>query len=110
VLKFFVAGVTFYGMATLEGHCLVKSVSALAHHRLDIATQRRARLNGFMAAGMFYRLVPKLFGTAPKLQAAGRCRIDRHAASCSTSRRWVSGISQVSCRRAETDGGLVYND
>jgi cytochrome c oxidase cbb3-type subunit I/II len=33
VLKFFVAGLTFYGMATLEGPLLsIKSVSALAHY------------------------------------------------------------------------------
>jgi cytochrome c oxidase cbb3-type subunit I/II len=33
VLKFFAAGVTFYGMATFEGPLLaIKSVNALAHY------------------------------------------------------------------------------
>ena len=57
VLKFFAAGVTFYGMATFEGPLLsIKSVSALAHYTDWIIGQVHAGAlgwNGFMAAGMF---------------------------------------------------------
>src|SRR5512134_2335923 len=67
VLKMFVAGVTFYGMATFEGPLLsIKSVSALGHYTdWIIAHVHNGALgwNGFMAAGMFYYLVPRLFGT-----------------------------------------------
>src|SRR6187401_1561792 len=67
VLKFFAVGVTFYGMATLEGPLLsIKSVSSLAHYTDWIIAHVHAGglgWNGFMAAGMFYFLVPKLFGT-----------------------------------------------
>ena len=67
VLKFFVAGVTFYGMATFEGPLLsIKSVSALGHYTDWIIGHVHAGTlgwNGFMAAGMFYWLVPRLWGT-----------------------------------------------
>ena len=44
VLKFFVVGITFYGMATFEGPMLsIKSVNALvALHRLDHRPRPRA--------------------------------------------------------------------
>ena len=66
VLKFFAAGVTFYGMATLEGPLLaIKSVNALAHYTDWIIGHVHAGTlgwNGFMAAGMFYFLsVPNLW-------------------------------------------------
>jgi cytochrome c oxidase cbb3-type subunit I/II len=67
VLKFFAAGVTFYGMATFEGPLLaIKSVSALAHYTDWIIGHVHSGAlgwNGFMAAGMFYWLVPRLYGT-----------------------------------------------
>ncbi len=67
VLKFFAAGVTFYGMATFEGPLLsIKSVTALAHYTDWIIGHVHAGAlgwNGFMAAGMFYWLIPRLYGT-----------------------------------------------
>ena len=67
VLKFFAAGVTFYGMSTLEGPILsIKGVSGLAHYTDWIIGHVHAGglgWNGFMAAGMFYWMVPKLYGT-----------------------------------------------
>src|SRR3954447_4806643 len=66
VLKFFVAGITFYGMATLEGPLLsIRSVNALSHYTdWTIGHVHSGALgwNGFMAAGMFYWLIPKLYG------------------------------------------------
>src|SRR6186713_3596169 len=65
VLKFFVVGVTFYGMATFEGPLLsIKSVNALSHYTdWTIAHVHSGALgwNGFMAAGMFYWLAPRLW-------------------------------------------------
>jgi cytochrome c oxidase cbb3-type subunit I/II len=67
VLKFFVVGVTFYGMATFEGPLLsVKSVNALSHYTdWTIAHVHSGALgwNGFMTFGMLYWLAPRLFQT-----------------------------------------------
>ena len=67
VLKFFVVGITFYGMATFEGPMLsVKSVNALSHYTdWTIAHVHAGALgwNGFMAFGMLYWLAPRLFQT-----------------------------------------------
>ena len=117
VLKFFVAGVTFYGMATFEGPLLsIKAVSALGHYTDWIIGHVHSGAlgwNGFMAAGMFYWLVPKLFGTKLHSQKMadwhfwlGTVGILLYVASM-----WVSGISQGLMWRAETaDGALQYPD
>ncbi len=67
ILKFFVVGITAYGMATFEGPMLsIKSVSALAHYTdWIIAHVHTGALgwNGFMTFGMVYWLVPRLFQT-----------------------------------------------
>ena len=66
ILKFFAAALTFYGMATFEGPLLsIRSVNAIAHYTDWIIGHVHAGAlgwNGFMAAGMFYYLVPKLYG------------------------------------------------
>ena len=66
VLKFFAAGVTFYGMATFEGPLLsLKSVNGLAHYTdwiIGHVHNGALGWNGFMAAGMFYWMVPRLYG------------------------------------------------
>ena len=67
VIKFFAAGVTFYGMATFEGPLLaIRSVNELSHYTdWTIGHVHSGALgwNGFMAAGMFYWLAPKLWRT-----------------------------------------------
>ena len=67
VLKFFAAAVTFYGMATFEGPLLsIRSVNALSHYTdWTIGHVHSGALgwNGFMAAGMFYWLAPRLWKT-----------------------------------------------
>ncbi|MFN9707190.1 MAG: cytochrome-c oxidase, cbb3-type subunit I [Planctomycetota bacterium] len=117
VRKFFVAGVTFYGMATFEGPLLsIKAVSGLAHYTDWIIGHVHSGAlgwNGFMAAGLFYWLVPKLFGTqlhSTKLADyhfwLGTVGILLYVAAM-----WVSGISQGLMWREETgDGGLVHTD
>jgi cytochrome c oxidase cbb3-type subunit I/II len=66
VLKFFVVAITAYGMATFEGPMLsVKTVNGLAHYTdWIIAHVHTGALgwNGFMAFGMIYWLMPRLFG------------------------------------------------
>ncbi|MBY0491882.1 MAG: cytochrome-c oxidase, cbb3-type subunit I [Gemmatimonadaceae bacterium] len=67
ILKFFVVGVTAYGMSTFEGPMLsIKSVNALAHYTdWIIAHVHTGALgwNGFMTFGMVYWLLPRLFQT-----------------------------------------------
>ncbi len=67
VLKFFVVGITFYGMSTFEGPMLsIKSVNALSHYTdWTIAHVHGGALgwNGFMTFGMLYWLAPRLFQT-----------------------------------------------
>ena len=65
VWKFFIAGLTFYGIATFEGPLLsIKSVSALGHYTEWIIGHVHGGAlgwNGFMSFGMIYYLVPKLW-------------------------------------------------
>ncbi|MGN6369228.1 MAG: cytochrome-c oxidase, cbb3-type subunit I [Phycisphaerae bacterium] len=67
VLKFFVVAITFYGMATFEGPMLsIKSVNSLSHYTdWTIAHVHSGALgwNGFIAFGMIYWLLPRLFQT-----------------------------------------------
>lgn len=67
ILKFFVVGLTFYGMSTFEGPMLsIKSVNALSHYTdWTIAHVHSGALgwNGFMTFGMIYWLMPRLFQT-----------------------------------------------
>ncbi|HBN74659.1 MAG TPA: cytochrome C oxidase Cbb3, partial [Planctomycetaceae bacterium] len=67
VLKFFVVGITFYGMSTFEGPMLsIKAVNALSHYTdWTIAHVHSGALgwNGFMTFGMLYWLMPRIFQT-----------------------------------------------
>ncbi len=115
VLKFFAAGVTFYGMATFEGPLLsIRSVNSLAHYTDWIIGHVHAGTlgwNGFMAAGMFYFLAPRLWKT--KLYSVsmanmhfwlGLVGILLYVASM-----WVSGITQgLMLNNADAQGVLAY--
>jgi cytochrome c oxidase cbb3-type subunit I/II len=67
VLKFFVIGITAYGMSTFEGPMLsIKSVNALAHYSDWIVAHVHTGAlgwNGFITFGMIYWLLPRLFQT-----------------------------------------------
>jgi cytochrome c oxidase cbb3-type subunit I/II len=67
VLKFFVVGITFYGMATFEGPMLsIKTVNSLSHYTdWTIAHVHSGALgwNGFMTFGMLYWLLPRIYQT-----------------------------------------------
>ncbi len=70
VLKFYVVGVTAYGMSTFEGPLLsLKSVNAISHFTdWTIAHVHIGAMgwNGFMIFGMIYWLWPRLFNTKLK--------------------------------------------
>lgn len=67
ILKFFVVGITCYGMATFEGPMLsLKNVNAISHYTdWTIAHVHVGALgwNGFLTFGMLYWLVPRLYKT-----------------------------------------------
>jgi cytochrome c oxidase cbb3-type subunit I/II len=67
VLKFFVVGVTAYGMATFEGPMLsIKNVNALTHYTdYIIAHVHLGALawNGGLTFGMIYYVIPRMYGT-----------------------------------------------
>ncbi len=67
VLKFFVVAITCYGMSTFEGPLLsLKSVNAIAHYTDWIVGHVHIGglgWNGFMAFGILYYLIPKMWNT-----------------------------------------------
>src|SRR5437868_369574 len=117
VLKFLAAGVTFYGMATFEGPLLsIKSVSALAHYTDWIIGHVHGGAlgwNGFMAAGIFYWLVPRLYGTKLHSTRAADAHfwIGTVGILMYMVAMWVSGVSQgLMWRALNPDGTLLYPD
>ena len=115
VLKFFAAGITFYGMATFEGPLLsIKSVSGLAHYTDWIIGHVHAAAlgwNGFMAAGMFYWMIPRLYGTklySPKM-ANAHFYIGTFGILLYVAAMWTSGITQgLMWRAVDANGALQY--
>jgi cytochrome c oxidase cbb3-type subunit I/II len=113
VLKFFAAAVTFYGMATFEGPLLsIKSVNALGHYTDWIIGHVHAGAlgwNGFMAAGMFYWLAPRLWSKPLYSQSLANLHfwIGTAGILLYVSAMWTSGITQGLMLNATTDGGTV---
>jgi cytochrome c oxidase cbb3-type subunit I/II len=116
VIKFFIAGVTFYGMATFEGPLLsIKSVSALGHYTDWIIGHVHTGAlgwNGFMAAGLIYFLIPRLFGTQlySKKMADAHFWMGTLGILLYAIAMWISGISQGLMWRATTESGALQYD
>lgn len=117
ILKFFVVGITFYGMSTFEGPLLsIKSVSSLGHYTdWIIAHVHGGTLgwNGFMTFGMLYFLVPKLWKTnlySNKL-ATQHFWISTIGILLYIISMWTSGVTQgLMWRALDESGRLVYPD
>ena len=117
VLKFFVVGLTFYGMSTFEGPMLsIKSVNALSHYTdWNIAHVHGGALGwvGFMTFGMIYWLVPRLFQTQlhSRKLATTHFWIATVGIVLYVLSMWVAGITQGLMWRAFDDTGhLQYPD
>jgi cytochrome c oxidase cbb3-type subunit I/II len=118
VLKFFVVGITFYGMATFEGPMLsVKSVNALSHYTdWNIAHVHGGALGwvGFMTFGMIYWLVPRLYqtkGLYSKKLATTHFWVATIGIVLYVVAMWASGITQGLMWRAfDSTGRLQYPD
>ncbi len=115
VLKFLAAALTFYGMSTFEGPLLsIKSVSGLAHYTDWIIAHAHIGAlgwNGFMAAALFYWLVPRLYGTKLHSQAAANFHfwIGTFGLLLYVVALWIAGVTQGLMWRAENaSGGLEY--
>jgi len=117
VLKFFVVGITFYGMSTFEGPMLsVKSVNALSHYTdWNIAHVHGGALGwvGFMIFGMVYWLIPRLFQTPlhSKKLANLHFWIATIGIVLYVVSMWAAGITQGLMWRAfDETGRLQYPD
>ena len=113
VLKFFAAGVTFYGMATFEGPLLaIKSVNALGHYTDWIIGHVHGGTlgwNGFMAAGMFYWLAPRLWRKPLHSVALANLHfwLGLVGILLYVAAMWTSGVTQGVMLNATTEGGTV---
>lgn len=117
LIKFFVAALTFYGMSTFEGPLLsIKSVSALGHYTDWIIGHVHSGAlgwNGFLAFGMIYYLVPRLWNT----ELYSKKLLENHFWIGLTGillyyiSMVVSGITQgLMWRAIDNQGNLVYPD
>jgi len=117
VLKFFVAAITFYGMATFEGPMLsIRSLNALSHYTdWTIAHVHGGALgwNGFIAFGMIYYLIPRLW----KVEVYSKRLMNVHFWMATAgivlyiTAMYTSGITQGLMWRAfNDDGNLKYPD
>ncbi|MFK7959508.1 MAG: cytochrome-c oxidase, cbb3-type subunit I [Phycisphaerales bacterium] len=117
ILKFFVVGVTFYGMSTFEGPMLsIKAVNGLSHYTdWTIAHVHAAALgwNGMMTFGMLYWLTPRIFQTklwSPKLMGTHFWMATIGILLYVVPIYWA-GITQGLMWRAFTpEGALAYPD
>lgn len=117
VLKFFVAGLTFYGMATFEGPLLsIKSVSALGHYTDWIIGHVHGGAlgwNGFIIFAMVYWLVPRLWKTELYSQRLANAHFWLGLLGTITYMvsLGVAGVTQgLMWRATDSVGRLVYPD
>ena len=116
IAKFFVVGLTFYGMATFEGPMLaIKSVSALGHYTDWIVGHVHSGALGwvgFTLFGMLYWMVPRLYRT--ELYSKDLCTkhfwIGTIGILIYVTSMWVTGVTQGLMWRAVTaQGDLMYS-
>lgn len=110
VVKFLIAAVTFYGMATFEGPLLsIRAVNSLSHYSdwtIGHVHAGAMGWNGFMAAGMFYWLAPRLYGV--KLHSTSWANLHFWTGLSGillyVAAMWMSGITQGLMLNATTSG------
>lgn len=117
IVKFFVAALTFYGMATFEGPLLsIKSVSSIGHYTDWIIGHVHGGTlgwNGFLIFGIFYYLVPKLWRTElfSKKLANQHFWIGLTGVVFYYTSMIIAGVTQgLMWRAIDSKGQLVYPD
>ncbi len=117
VLKFMVVAITGYGMATFEGPMLsLKNVNAIGHYTDWIIAHVHVGAlawNGFLAFGMIYWLIPKLFKT--RLHSVGLANLHFWIGTLGiivyALPMYVAGFTQASMwKQFNPDGTLVYGN
>ena len=117
VLKFMVVAITGYGMATFEGPMLaLKNVNAIGHFTDWIIAHVHVGAlawNGFLAFGMIYWLVPRLFKT--RLYSIGLANLHFWIGTLGIIMyalpMYVAGFTQASMwKQFNPDGTLVYGN
>ncbi|MGB1309246.1 MAG: cytochrome-c oxidase, cbb3-type subunit II, partial [Oceanihabitans sp.] len=117
VLKFMVVALTGYGMATFEGPLLsLKNVNAIGHFTDWIIAHVHVGAlawNGFLAFGMIYYLIPKLFKT--KLYSLKLANLHFWIGTLGiifyALPLYVAGFTQASMwKQFNPDGTLVYGN
>lgn len=117
VLKFMVVAITGYGMATFEGPMLsLKNVNAIAHYTDWIIAHVHVGAlawNGFLAFGMIYWLIPRLFKT--RLYSIGLANVHFWVGTLGillyALPMYVAGFAQASMwKQFNPDGTLVYGN
>ncbi len=113
ILKFFVVGITFYGMSTFEGPMMsIKTVNALTHftdYTIGHVHGGALGWNGFIAFGLIYYLLPRLWGVpvySPRLVMAHFWTSTIGIVLYITS-MWASGITQGLMWRAFNEQGML---
>jgi cytochrome c oxidase cbb3-type subunit I/II len=113
VLKFFAAAVTFYGMSTFEGPLMsIKAVNSLSHYTdWTIGHVHSGTLgwNGFMAAGMIYWMLPRLWNR--KLHSTSLANMHFWLGTVGIllyiSSMWVSGITSGLMLNGTKEAGTI---
>ncbi len=117
ILKFFIAGITFYGMSTFEGPMMsIREVNALSHYTdWTIAHVHAGALgwNGFVTFGMIYYLLPLLW----KKEIWSKRLMQLHFWTATLgivlyiTSMWTAGVTQgLMWRALKADGTLQYPD
>jgi len=113
VLKFYVVGVSFYGMSTFEGPMMsIRAVNGLSHFTNWVVGHVHSGTlgwNGMMAFGMLYWLAPRLWGR--KLHNEGWATTHFWMATMGIVlyivSMWAGGLTEGLMWRAVDDGGLL---
>jgi cytochrome c oxidase cbb3-type subunit I/II len=113
ILKFFVLGITFYGMSTFEGPMMsIRAVNSLSHYTdWTIAHVHAGALGwvGCMSFGMLYYMIPRLWKT--ELYSAKWAELHFWMASTGlvlyVVTMWIAGVTQGLQWRALTEHGTL---
>ena len=115
VLKFFVVGITGYGMATFEGPMLsLKNVNAIAHFTDWVVAHVHVGAlawNGFMTFGMIYWIIPRITKTKLFSQKLANFHfwIGTLGIILYALPMYVAGFTQAEMwKQFNADGTLVY--
>lgn len=115
ILKFFVVGITGYGMATFEGPMLsLKNVNAIAHFTDWVVAHVHVGAlawNGFMTFGMIYWIIPRITKTKLFSQKLANFHfwIGTLGIILYALPMYVAGFTQAEMwKQFNADGTLVY--